>query len=196
MPLRGNVGAALHGPDRGAQIFGRRPGRSQIIAVGAGTVALGISAAGVAIASPHHDQRRETAPGEFDRLPVHSIWRHGGSRGLIARRAVADQRQRKASAARGPHQHCLKARRFRSRHRNAQILAIKSIGRGGLHRRGDDQHRQQRGAHYRPSIPRRSQRWKFPMISSVSGVGFRVASSSSTDTDCAEATHTPSENTT
>ena len=34
------------------------------------------------------------------------------------------------------------------------------------------------------------------MISSVSGIGLRVASSSSTETDCAEATHRPSENTT
>ena len=34
------------------------------------------------------------------------------------------------------------------------------------------------------------------MISAVSGVGLRVLSSISTVTDCADATHRPSENTT
>src|SRR5439155_20242583 len=46
------------------------------------------------------------------------------------------------------------------------------------------------------STPRRIQRWKFLKISGVSAFGLRVASSSSTDTDRADATQTPSENTT
>jgi hypothetical protein len=40
-----------------------------------------------------------------------------------------------------------------------------------------------RGALYAASVPRRSQRWKFPMISPVSGVGLRVLSSISTVAD-------------
>jgi len=46
------------------------------------------------------------------------------------------------------------------------------------------------------STPRRSQGWKAATICGVSGVGCRVASSISTLTDRADATHLPSENTT
>ena len=80
---------------------------AQIIAIVAGAVGLGIWAARVTVTPAHHDQCRKTAPGEFDRLTVHPIGRHGWPCGLIARRAVADQCERVALRARRPHQHRL-----------------------------------------------------------------------------------------
>src|SRR5450631_1830279 len=82
------------------------------------------------------------------------------------------------------------------RHRDTQFLAIELVGRGRLDRRPGHHHRQQHRAPHHAPTPRRIQGWKLRMISSVSGVGLRAASSINTVTACAEATHWPAENTT
>ena len=108
---------------------------------------------------------------------------------------MADQGQRIASGAGRPYQHGFQPAGTGGRHRNPQFLAMKFICGGGRCREQDNECHQ-RDAHHFPSKLRCSQGWNFARISSVSAVGLRVTSSSSTDTDRAEATQVPSENTT
>ena len=99
-----------------------------------------------------------------------------------------------ALRSRSAYQQRFKTARARGGHRKAQLFLMESGG--GPQGRTEDQDREQRNPHRQPPTPRCSQGWKLRKISSVSGVGFRVASSSSTDTDRADATQTASENTT
>ena len=155
---------------------------------------LGVGAAGASVAAPHDHQSRKTPARQFDRRPVKPERGQVPPYLGVTRRAVADQGQRIALRTRSAYQQRFKTGGTRGGHRNAQLFQIK-FGGGGPHGRKDD-YGCQREAHHFPSKPRCSQGWNFSRISPVSGVGLRVASSSNTDTDRAEATQMPSENTT
>ena len=72
-----NVGPATHGLDRRAQIAGRLPGRTQIFASAARAAALGILAAGIAVASAHERPAPQSRAGRIrglaDRIPYGDI---------------------------------------------------------------------------------------------------------------------------
>ena len=133
--LRRDVEAILHGIDRGAQIADGGAGGNTVIAAVAGPAVFRIVAAGIAIAAAHHHQRRETATRELARLRIKAIGRHLRTLAFVARRAMADQRQRITPRAGRPDQYGFEAARSRGRHRNAQLLAVQFVGRRGGYRR-------------------------------------------------------------
>ena len=87
---------------------------------------------------------------------------------------MADQGQWIGLFLRRTDQHGFEAARPCGRHRDTEVFAIIILCGGGPRGGKSKREEQPRRAPHCPLFPRRSQRWKFALISDVSGTGLRV----------------------